>query len=201
MADKKCFEEDDQIDLGLDISFNEFEDEFQEETQSNVELLCKRNNSGVDTKVSGENVTECGVVENNENSELSFGQRNLNKTEAFVGKEVTKNTDNDEEEGQLLSLDEEMDLLIDAMKDDTAGSSAVESSQNILRESHSSQGKGELKRKMDGHSTSFDVEADMDIDDGLLLDSDDESMSQEKKCKTEENVGGIYMHIWLLICI
>ncbi|XP_031553052.1 phosphorylated adapter RNA export protein-like [Actinia tenebrosa] len=182
MADKTFLDEVDQIDLELDVPFNEFEDEFQQNTTNNIENLPKQSNETVKATDSAENLTKSCVV-----GKETFGLSNdghlikLGKPESTGHTELSK----DVEEGEVLIQEEEMELLKDTITDDTEDSN-VEDGQNISR---FDENRENLKRKLDNNDAALDEEADMDIDDNLILESDEESMLQEKKCKKEDNVG------------
>lgn len=182
MADKTFLDDVGQIDLELDVPFNEFEDEFPQDTQEEIEKLPMQSIKTVNSTGSAEILTKSCVVDkdtsglSNEGLLIKLGQGT---------KHEESTNDDDVEEGEVLSQEEEMQLLMDTMKDDTKDN--VEDGQNI---SCVHQNRGNLKRKVDRNDSALDEEADMDVDENLLLESDEDSMLQEKKFKKEEDGEG-----------
>lgn len=178
MADKTFLDEVDQIDLGLDVSLNEFEDEFQRDTQEETESSPNKCIKTRDSTCSGENLKRSCVVAG-DSSELS--EEGLLESEHCT-KDGKLSKDDDVEEGEVLSQEEEMQLLMD----DTERND-IEDGQNIPLLNQ----RENLKRKVDNSDAVLDEEVGMDVDESLLLESDEESMLQEKKCKKEEDGEGM----------
>ncbi|KAK3734995.1 hypothetical protein QZH41_015097, partial [Actinostola sp. cb2023] len=175
MADKADCE--DEFDLELDIVFNEFEDEFQQECNKTTESVYRQ----ADTD---ECTTE--FEENSKNSELKnvcfttvSDDKNSNKTEVILD---TEHSQPSEDEGELLKSEEELELKTDNKLQKVQNEISAENPDKIL-----SRGDDSLKRKIDNNNTLFEEDIQMDIDEDGLLDSKDESQPRgEKKCKVEE---------------